>query len=121
MDELWEDRAALWASAPPVPAGGDAILEHYFRQRRAQFPASPCVHPGAVARILLHAGGSAPGLEGVPYELLQHGVAFISHLIVQAHYIAQLYPHMLSITLGPSTDLLAWIPKSGGEASAESV
>ena len=64
-----------------------------------------------IAGTILSAKISAPGLDGVPYELMHYGLNFMVHLVGQAHYAAQRSTQDLNRVLGPNCDLLLWIPK----------
>eukprot|EP00969_Alexandrium_andersonii_P246394 10888498-Alexandrium_andersonii.AAC.1 len=61
----------MWATAPPLPAGAGALLDHHFQGRHAQFPAAPAPRWEGLARTVLAGGpqcprGGRPTLRGVP-------------------------------------------------------
>jgi len=115
---LWKSRAALWTSAPDAPLHGDRILSRYFEERRAVFPSQANPKFARVAGAILAARGSAPGLDGVPYELFHYGVNFVARLVAQAFYAAEDGSDVTNV-LGPNVDLLAWIPKAEVSRTAE--
>ncbi len=49
----------------------------------------------AATGAVLQAGGSAPGLDGIPYEVLHHRAGFVACLIGQARHLARQAPHLL--------------------------
>ena len=60
--------------------------------------------------------GSAPGHDGIPYDVFRHGGTFVACLLGQAFYAAQVSRDAIEHVLGPSIDILVWILKSkGGE------
>ena len=79
----------------------------------APFP--PCDLAAAV-RILLAAGRSAPGGDGLPYEAFQAGPWLFGRLLLQTVRAACVAPGLLPWVLGPNTDLLVWIPKKDGDS-----
>ena len=120
MEEvLWQSRADIWATAPPGPACGEALLRAYFAHRPALGNVTPPTWDQLLAAVL-NPGGSAPGHDGIPYEAFHHGARFVACLLGQAFHAAALSPRALEITLGPSLDILVWILKvPGGETPAE--
>ena len=66
---------------------------------------------GRLAALVLAPSGSAPGIDGEPYEVYHPGVLFVTCLIAQAWYAAYYNPRLLPVVLGPSVDLLVWILK----------
>eukprot|EP00969_Alexandrium_andersonii_P100809 4446778-Alexandrium_andersonii.AAC.1 len=59
---LWESREHIWATAPPLPSGASAILDHYFAGRApVEFPVEPRPVWQAVVGVILAGGPSAPG------------------------------------------------------------
>ena len=58
--------------------------------------------------------GSAPGHDGIPYEILHHGGTFVACLIGQAFHAAHVSSAAIEQVLGPSIDILVWILKSKG-------
>eukprot|EP00969_Alexandrium_andersonii_P243598 10761275-Alexandrium_andersonii.AAC.1 len=67
-----------------------------------------------IGRAILLAGASAPGVDGLPYELFHVGVDFASCLVGQAFWVARAGPGCLPAVLGPDEEFLIWIPKKGG-------
>ena len=115
IDEaLWESRADIWCSLPASPAFGERVLDAYFRERGPSPPVELPLAWRRLASTVLGPGGSAPGLDGEPYEVYHYGVRFVSALLGQALHAAQDHPDLLDVVLGPSIDLLAWIPKVPG-------
>ena len=108
---LWDSRAEVWSSAPPVAPAAQALLDEYFRDRHVSFPQHPRPEWTTMARVILGAGGSAPGLDSEPYEVYHYGVRFVACLLGQASYAAALGDDLLQRVLGPSVDLLVWILK----------
>eukprot|EP00969_Alexandrium_andersonii_P200530 8858451-Alexandrium_andersonii.AAC.1 len=60
---VWESREHIWATAPPLPGGAEAVLDHYFAGREAEFPTSPAPVWEEVAGVILAGGPSAPGVD----------------------------------------------------------
>jgi len=109
---LWESRAGIWGAAPPLPREGQALLRNYFQHRRTTFPPRmPARRPVLMGRILA-AMGSAPGADDEPYEIYHYGTNFMSYLLGQACHATSLGDSHLETVLGPSVDLLIWIPKT---------
>ena len=109
---LWDSRKDIWQTAPPVPENALAILDWYFRGMDVgRHSDRPDPAWNRLAALVLSPGGSAPGLDGEPYEVYQPGARFIACLIAQAWYAADLAPEMVTTVLGPSIDLLVWIGK----------
>ena len=63
---------------------------------------------------VLTAGGSAPGHDGIPYELYHPGARFVAHLLTQAFYGLEEGGGDPSHVLGDNDDLVVWIPKTPG-------
>ena len=68
----------------------------------------------AIAGTILASHGSAAGLDGRPYEIYHHGVAFSTFLESQAFHAAALGRTSCVEVLGPNEDLSVWIPKKEG-------
>ena len=109
---LWDSRADIWGSAPPVPHGGRALLRAYFRGRSAIFPAAMPVRRAVLLGRILAGAGSAPGVDDEPYEVYHYGANFMVCLLAQACHATGMDDDALEAALGPSVDLLIWIPKS---------
>ena len=108
---LWKNRDGIWNYAPPIIDVGKDVLAEYFARRRATFPARPAPSAARIASIILQQGGSAAGREDQPYEVFHHGIVFVLNLLAQSLYAAELGEEWLELVLGPSIDLLVWIPK----------
>ena len=65
-----------------------------------------------LATAVLVPAGSAPGLDCEPHEVYHFGTRFVSCLLGQAVFAAELGDAELLLALGPSVDLLVLIPKS---------
>ena len=60
--------------------------------------------------------GSAPGHDGIPYEVLHHGGTVVACLKGQAFHAAHVSSAGIEQVLGPSIDIFVWVLKSkGGE------
>eukprot|EP00959_Pyramimonas_sp_CCMP1952_P293864 6145988-Pyramimonas_sp.AAC.1 len=59
-----------------------------------------------LATTVLTPGGSAPGVDGVPYDAFHPGARFVACLLAQAWYATDLNPSLMDEVLGPSVDLL---------------
>ena len=118
---LWEDRVDIWTRPPALPGTGTALLENYFRHRGAlSFPNAPLPNRMRLHDAVLARSGSAPGVDGEPYELYHPGANFVAHLLAQAHYAADFSGPALRTVLGPNVDLLIWIPKKlNAEATSD--
>lgn len=110
---LWNSRAHIWASSPDTMTAGAEVLNQYFQERRATFPDDPPWDALVLARHILRCGGSAAGADGSPYELYHHGLNFTVCLLQCAWIAARDSPTDLESALGPSIELLVWIPKPG--------
>ena len=77
-------RHALWSSSASLNPRAAAILDHYYATRPSL--AHICSHPSPerIAAIILSYAGSAPGLDGHPYELHHHCPNFTTRLIQAA-------------------------------------
>ena len=110
---LWDSRAPIWAATPATMAAGGAVLDQYFEGRSAEFPDEPPWGADELARHVLRCAGSAAGADGIPYELYHFGLNFTVCRLQCAWIAARDRPGDLEVILGPSVDLLIWIPKSG--------
>ena len=98
---------------PPLPPYGASLLNAYFRSRRpVALPPAPRPCWRRLLGLVLKPGGSAPGVDGEPYEVYHLGARFIACLLGQALIAAGLGDGELDAALGPSVDLLVWIPKN---------
>ena len=109
MDAATPGRLSL--TSPPA---AQALIDHYFDNgtRRADV-----VRPPSRARLIslvLAQRGSAPGADGVPYEVLAQGAMYVAALLESAFLAAADSPDRLRATLGAAIDLLVWIPKAEG-------
>ena len=111
---LWDSRAEVWGTAPPVTPAARLVLDQYFASRSLSAPAVAAPRWNRIAKLVLAVGGSAPGLDGEPYEVYQCGVRFVVALLAQACYAAEGEGDLLDDILGPSVDLLVWIHKHPG-------
>ena len=109
---LWASREHIWAATPATMAAGAHVLDQYFDGRSADFPEEPPWGADELARHILRCSGSAAGVDGVPYELYHFGVNFTVCLLQCAWIAARDRPRDLECILGPSVDLLIWIPKA---------
>ena len=118
-----EMRGQTWRTcskpSPDEPDEGPAagpLLDHYFAdpQRHANFPPSPSPDATAIAAKFLASGGSAAGIDGRPYEIYHHGLAFSAFLLGQAFHATHAGDVACSSILGPHIDLGVWIPKKDG-------
>ena len=112
MDEvLWRSREDVWATTPPAPGCGDRILHSYFSGRpnltHIEVPTWKLLK-----QTVMDPSGSAPGQDGIPYEVLHHGCAFVSCLLGQAFHAARTSNTNIEEALGPSIDVLVWILKN---------
>ena len=109
---LGNSRAGIWQSVPPLPPAFSRLLDAYFGQgRAATVPDQPAPKWGRLAALILGPSGSAPGVDGEPYEAYHPGARFVACLLAQAWHAAQRDPAKLERVLGPSVDLLVWILK----------
>ena len=53
-------------------------------------------------------------MDGEPYEVYHVGSRFVAALLAQGTYAADMSDTLLEAVLGPSVDLLVWIPKHPG-------
>jgi hypothetical protein len=113
-EALWQHRADLWTSVPEVTAGARAVLDAYFEQRTAVFPQRPPIGRARLSQLILRGKGSAPGEDQEPYEVYHYGVDFVASLLAQAFHATEMEGGDPDGVLGPSVDLLIWIPKASG-------
>jgi hypothetical protein len=115
QETLWESRAPLWQSvAETAPAAGPLLGAYASELPKDVAPGLSPPSFSQIARCILRAGGSAPGCDGWPYEVYHMGVNFTAHLLAQAFHAAGISIEALDRVLGPSIDLLLWIPKKEG-------
>ena len=111
---LWQSRAPIWDAVPDKPAAADRLLDSYFATRAALHPPTlDDVTNLALANSVLHGKHSAPGGDGMPYEFLHGGLAFVVPLLGGLLRTSERGYQTLQNALGPSIDLLVWIPKTG--------
>ena len=67
--------------------------------------------------LILSQKGSAPGWDGIPYEVLAQGAHFVAEILHCAFEAAAHSSAALRETLGMAVDLLVWIPKAEGDIS----
>ena len=109
---LFGSRANIWTTAPPGPPCGRHLLSCYTLRRgrlRADLPARP--DWDRLIALVLAPAGSPPGIDGIPYEAYYVGAWFVACLLGQGVHAAEHCDDLLAHVLGPSTDLLVWIPK----------
>ena len=99
----------MWASAPPLPAYGTALLDAYLVGRGAAFPALPGPDWKALVQNDLAPAVSGSGADGEPYEVYHLGTRFVACLLGRALHAATIGEAELDAALGPSVDLLVWI------------
>ena len=111
---LWDSRRAVWRNVPDMPPAARDVLDAYFHGRGPVegLPAGPTVDLARLRRLVRESGGSAPGVDGIPYEALAPGATFVAELLGQYWAAAMTGPGELARALGPSEDLLVWIPKA---------
>ena len=112
-EELWRGREAIWATPPPLPPTAERILDAYVEGRpRLQVEAAPAPRAGLLAALVLRGKGSAAGVDGHPYAVYHHGVAYVTALLAQAAHGAAAGEQSLDHCLGGSVYLLVWIPEA---------
>ena len=118
-EALWQHRAELWTSVPEVTGGARAVLAAYFEHRTAVFPQRPPVGRARLSQLILRGKGAAPGADQEPYEVYHYGVDFVASLLAQAFHATDTEGGDPDGALGPSVDLLIWIPKASGTQPAD--
>ena len=114
-DELWNSRADIWGTSPGLPPEATRLLRIYFSHSgRANLPRRPAPTGGKLCALILAPAGSAPGVDGEPYEAYHVGSRFVAALLAQGTYAADMSDELPALVLGPSVDLLVWIPKHPG-------
>ena len=111
---LWTSRADAWGTVPARPSSAEAILADYCRERRGVFGEVPRPRWRRLLQIVLGPSGSAPGIDGEPYEAYHHGASLVACLLAQAMYASSISDGAVEAALGPSVDLLVWILKCDG-------
>ena len=104
---LFDSRKDIWTLEHEEGSAGAALLTSYFRDgtRVAALPVSPVPMTRAIAGTIFANHGSAAGLDGRPYEIYHHGVAFTTCLVGQAFHAAALGRTSCVEVLGPNGDL----------------
>ena len=81
---LWRNRESIWGTPPPPsPPGAAAILDEYFHESRSSIPPTPHIGERKLRGLVLACRGSAPGVDGIPYELYHWGAFFVAALLAQ--------------------------------------
>ena len=112
---LWESRAEIWGTAPSLPIYARRVLDFYFRHGpHVLLPQHPLPDWRRIATLVLSPSGSAPGVDGEPYEVYHPGARFVSCLLAQGMFAAEMGDEYLATVLGLSVDLLVWIHKTPG-------
>ena len=96
---------------PPCPAAGEELLDDYFASRAGSASAVPEPDWGSLVGCVLEPFGSAPGHDGIPYEVYHAGPRFVACLLGQCFHAANISQARLDDALGPAIDLLVWIMK----------
>ena len=121
---LVETRAEIWFKREGQLADADKILEAYSKNKDHKLPPKPKVKYRLLRGCILMAQGSAPGVDGTPYEIYHLHPQLFAALLAQAFRLlpeaenTQLLgspDSILDMVLGPSIDLLLWIPKVVGD------
>ena len=122
--ELMGTRETIWFSNSPCLPDSSKILAAYQRQRRHGIPSQPPATLRFLRGCVLSAYGSAPGTDGEPYEVYHLHPQLFAAILQQAFLLLPnearrdpwgLHLSHLDRVLGPSIDLLVWIPKVAGE------
>ena len=85
----------VWGTTPAKPEYGGKILDAYFENRRAPAAVELPLDWARLAGAVLAPGGSAPGLDGEPYEVYHAGVRYVAALLGQAFPAASQFPGLL--------------------------
>ena len=110
-EALWNSREHIWATAPDDLGGGRRLLDAYMDGRHAGLPEHPPLQEAVLRAAVLAPSGAAPGVDGIPYEVLHQGAQVIAHMIGNALIAAQWSPDRIKDVLGPPIELGVWIPK----------
>ena len=100
-EALWKSREHIWATAPDDLGSGRRVLEAYMDGRRVGLPERPPLQEATLRGAVLAPSGAAPGVDGIPYEVLQQGVQVIAHMIGNALIAAQWSPDRIGDIPGP--------------------
>ena len=68
---LIESRQHIWFTQPPPPVQSSTLLRHYFHGRQHQVSDRPPIDLQVLRRGVVQPKGSAPGVDGKPYEFFQ--------------------------------------------------
>ena len=98
---MWRNKAGIWGTLPPTPPGADAILDEYFRERRSNVPLNPQIGERRIRGLVLACRGSAPGVDGIPYELYHWRAFFVATLLAQGLRVAGEGEDGISNIIGP--------------------
>ena len=126
-EALLGTRQAIWFARPPEVEGDRGVLAAYMHGRRHSVAARPDLSLPRIRGAVLAPAGSGVGADGTPYEVYHLHPHLIACLLGQgllavelvADQLLAVRPHpqcparaLLARILGPSVDLLIWIPKS---------
>eukprot|EP00969_Alexandrium_andersonii_P271597 12003881-Alexandrium_andersonii.AAC.1 len=76
---LWQSRQSVWQAGWAASEASRALLEAYgHRQVAGLDDAEPGLND--IRRAILRSHGSAPGADGLPYELFHLGCDFVAEL-----------------------------------------
>ena len=118
---LVDSRGSAWFTKTDWLPNLSRLLDAYRGNKEPLFPALPNVTMKKLRACILAAYGSAPGVDGMPYEIFHLHPQFFAALLFQAFAVL---PHeerrdpwgahvsQLDKVLGPAWDLLVWIPKA---------
>ena len=110
-EALWRSREHMWATAPDDLGSGRRLLDAYMEGRYVSLPERPPLQEAGLRAGVLAPSGAAPGIDGIPYEVLHQGVQVVAHMIGNALIAAQWFPDRIRDVLGPPIELGVWIPK----------
>eukprot|EP00969_Alexandrium_andersonii_P011716 510677-Alexandrium_andersonii.AAC.1 len=98
---LWQSRQSAWQAGWAASEASRAFLDAYGHRQVAELAEA---EPGLadICRAVLRAHGSAPGADGLPYELFHLGCDFAADLVGQAFHASRLGDEWMELVLGPN-------------------
>ena len=118
---LIETRGEIWFSRGDTVEDASLFLQAYCHGRRHGVPIKIPITLTMLRGCVLRACGSAPGVDGTPYEAYHLHRPFFAAILGQVFLCLSenqrndprgFLASSLDVVLGPSIDLLVWIPKT---------
>ena len=121
---LVDTRAHIWFSKDPCQPQDSSLLDGYVHTRKHGLSEHLSIGYSFLRACIMSMAGSAPGVDGAPYEVYHLHPQLFAVLLWQAFSLLPkvaasdpwgMAGKILDTILGPSIDLLLWIPKVIGD------